>query len=125
MGKMSLQARLDSVRHAWAGLRELVKTEANARIHLAATMAVFALGILLGLDAVEWVALTLAVALVWMAEALNTALERLSDAITREVHPAIRAAKDMAAGAVLVAALGAAIVGILVLGPRLWALVAA
>lgn len=125
MGKMSLQARLKSVAHAWSGLCELVATEANARIHLAASLAVLALGLLCGLVAWEWVAIILAAALVWTAEALNSALERLADAVTRDIHPSIKAAKDMAAGAVLLAALAAAMVGVLVLGPRLWSLLAA
>lgn len=124
MGKMSLQARLKSLTHAWSGLCELMLTEANARIHLAATLAVLALGLLLGLEPWEWVAIILATALVWTAEALNTALERLADAVTRDIHPSIRAAKDLAAGAVLVAALAAAMVGALVLGPRLWSMLA-
>lgn len=125
MGKMSLQARLKSVTHAGSGLRELVATEANARIHLAASLAALALGLLLGLEAWEWVAIILAATLVWVAEALNSALERLADAVTRDIHPSIRAAKDMAAGAVLLAALAAAMVGLLVMAPRLWSLLAA
>lgn len=116
---------MKSVAHAWSGLRELVATEPNARVHLAASLAVVALGLLLGLTAWEWVAIILAAALVWTAEALNSALERLADAVTRDIHPSIRAAKDMAAGAVLVAALAAALVGVVVLGPRLWSLLAA
>jgi diacylglycerol kinase (ATP) len=124
MGKMSLQARWKSFTHAWSGLCELVVTEANARIHLAASLAVLALGLLLGLAPWEWVAIILATALVWTAEALNSALERLADAVTRDVHPSIRAAKDIAAGAVLAAAIAAAAIGALVLGPRLLSLFA-
>ncbi|MFN9355472.1 MAG: diacylglycerol kinase family protein, partial [Alphaproteobacteria bacterium] len=86
---------------------------------------VLALGLMLGLETWEWVAIILAATLVWMAEALNSALERLADAVTRDIHPSIRSAKDMAAGAVLLAALAAAMVGVLVLGPRLWSLLAA
>jgi diacylglycerol kinase len=61
-----------------------------------------------------------AVTLVLGAEAFNTALESLADAAVPEQHPLVGAAKDLAAGAVLVTAMGAAVVGLLVLGPHLW-----
>lgn len=118
----SLTARLRSLGHACTGLATLLRTQPNARLHAAASLAVTATGLWFGLAAAEWLWLLLAMVLVWMAEAFNTALEFLADAVTREQHPLIRQAKDVAAGAVLIAALGAAVIGTLVFGPHvlLW-----
>jgi diacylglycerol kinase (ATP) len=105
--------------YALEGLVALVRTQANARIHLAATLGVVALGIAVRLAAWEWVSIILAITIVWMAEALNTALEFACDVVTREVHPLIKAAKDIAAGAVLAAASGATLVGAIVFLPHI------
>ena len=67
----------------------------------------------------EWCLLILAMVAVWVVEALNTPVELLADAITKEFHPLIGQAKDVAAGAVLIAAIGAVVVGLIVFGPRL------
>jgi diacylglycerol kinase (ATP) len=107
--------------YAIRGVAFVVRTQANARLHLLATLAVCAAGILFGLDRMEWLGITLAIVLVWSAEAFNTALEQLADALHPEQHPAIGRAKDVAAGAVLIAALGAAVIGVLVFGPHLMA----
>lgn len=112
-----LSARLCSVRYALAGLRTLLRTQHNAWIHAVATLLVVAAALAFGLNAYEWLWLVVALALVWTAEAFNTALELLADAVTREQHPLIGQAKDVAAGAVLLAALAALVIGVLVLGP--------
>jgi len=114
----SVADRLHSFRYAFAGLRTLLRTQHNAWIHAAATVLVIAVALYFGLNAYEWLWLVLAMVLVWMAEAFNTALELLADAVTRERHPLIGQAKDVAAGAVLVTAIGAFIIGVLVLGPH-------
>jgi len=114
----SLTQRLRSFRYALAGLRTLLRTQHNAWIHAAATVAVIAAGGYFALSATEWLWLVLAMTLVWTAEAFNTALELLADAVTREQHPLIGQAKDVAAGAVLISALGALLIGVLVLGPH-------
>lgn len=111
--------RLRSFAYAWAGMRTLLRTQHNAWIHAAATLLVIAAGAYFRLAAGEWLWLVLAMALVWTAEAFNTALELLADAVTQEQHPLIGQAKDVAAGAVLLAALAALIIGALVLGPHL------
>jgi len=111
--------RLQSFKFAFKGLLTLVKSQPNARIHLLATLAVIIAGILLQVTAGEWCSLTLAMTAVWVAEALNTAIEQLADAVSPDFHPAIARAKDVAAAAVLIAALGAVIIAILVLGPPL------
>jgi diacylglycerol kinase (ATP) len=85
-------------------------------------VAVVATGLLLGVSRLEWGLLVLAMVVVWTAEIVNTALEFLGDATTADRHPLVAAAKDAAAGAVLVAAVGAALIGALVLAPRLAAL---
>ena len=116
----SFAARLHSFRYALAGLRTLLLTQHNAWLHAAATVVVVVAGLVLGLSRVEWCWLVLAMTLVWMAEALNTALEFLADAVTQEFHPLILQAKDVAAAAVLIAAIGALLIGLLVFGPHLW-----
>jgi diacylglycerol kinase (ATP) len=113
-----LSARIASVRHACAGLAAMVRDEHNTWIHLAATIGVLALGFAIGLTAGEWVSIIVAIVLVWMAEAFNTAFELLCDVVSPEFHPAVRTAKDVAAGAVLVSALGAAAIGALVFLPH-------
>ncbi len=115
-------ARLASFRHAWRGIVFLVRTQGNARLHLAATILVIVLGVVLHVTRGEWCLLALAAGPVWAAEALNTAVEYLSDHVCMEHHERIGRVKDLAAGAVLLAAIAAAIVGGIVFGPRLWAL---
>lgn len=117
----SFKQRLHSFRYALAGLRTLLRTQHNAWIHAAATLLVTGAGLYFGLGPAEWCWLVLATTLVWMAEALNTALEFLADAVTQEFHPLIRQAKDLAAAAVLIAAIGALLIGLLVFGPHVWA----
>ena len=104
---------------AFRGLGALVSTQLNARIHLAATVLVCALGFAFGLSRAEWSLLVAAIAIVWVAEGLNTALEFLADAVKPDYDPLVGKAKDVAAGAVLAAAIGAAAIGLLVLGPHL------
>jgi len=120
----SMEARsrtglLQSARCAVAGIVLLLKTQRNARIHAAATVAVLVLGTWLPLSVGQWKWLALAIALVWIAEALNTAIEVLSDALVQGPDPAVGRAKDAAAAGVLLAAGHAVVVGVLVFGPYL------
>lgn len=117
--RFSLNARLASFRHAFRGLGSLLRDEHNARIHLAATLAVLVLGLVAGVSRLEWALLLLAIALVWVAEALNSAVEHIADAVHPERHPLIGRAKDVAAAGVLVAAALAAAIGLLVFLPYL------
>jgi diacylglycerol kinase (ATP) len=119
--RFSVRARLESFRHAGAGVRHLVATQHNARIHLAFTLAVVTAGGFFGVSRLEWCALVLAIGLVWVAEAFNTALENLSDAAHPDPHPLVGRAKDVAAGGVLFAAIASVAIGLLVLGPHLLA----
>ena len=115
-------SRLRSVRHALAGIATLVRTQPNARIHLVVTLIVIAAGIACSLTALEWCVIVFAIIGVWVAEGLNTSLEFLADAVHPERHPLVGHSKDVAAGAVLIAALGAVAIGLLVFGPKLLAL---
>ena len=110
--RFSLRARLDSFRYAFDGLITMIFEQHNARIHLVVTLAVLALGLLTGLESIEWMMVILAICLVWMAEAVNTALETLADAAVPETHELVAKAKDVAAAAVLIAAAFSVIVAL-------------
>lgn len=113
--------RVQAFRHAFAGWWFVLRTQRNAWIHACATAAVLALGLWLGMERHAWALLLLAIGLVWLAEFLNTALEAVVDLASPEAHPLARVGKDVGAAAVLIAALTAAVVGLLVLGPPLLA----
>jgi diacylglycerol kinase (ATP) len=117
---MSRRFRLDSFVNAGRGVRVLL-AEANARVQLSVAAAVVGLGLWLEVGARDWALLVLAMGVVLASEAFNTALEALADRVAPERHPLVGRAKDVAAGAVLLASLAAALVGLLVLGPPLWA----
>ncbi len=103
---------------AFAGLRYLAASEHNAWLHLVATLSVVVIGLALGIDRGEWLWLVLAIGWVWTAEAFNTAIERLADRVSAERDSQIGIVKDLAAAGVLISAMGAAVIGLLVLGPR-------
>lgn len=113
------RSRLASFGHAFAGLAFLVRNEANMRIHLGVAAAVIVAGLWLHIDPADWRWLVIAMALVPMAEALNTGVEQACNAITREHRPEIKAAKDVAAAGVLIAAIAAALIGASVFVPAL------
>lgn len=110
----------NSFHHAWDGLRYVVRTQRNARIHLVALILAVGLGIVVGLSRLEWVILALVIGAVLVAEWFNTAIEVTIDLITVQYHPLAKVAKDAAAAGVLVTALVAIVVGILMLGVPLW-----
>lgn len=116
-----LQRRVLSFSHAFDGWRYVLLTQRNAWIHAGVSVMVFALAFWLDLPRFEWAILLLAMTLVWLAEFANTALEAVVDLVTPDYHPLAKTAKDVAAAAVLVGALGAALIGLLILGPPLWA----
>lgn len=96
--------------------------EPSGRVHLAAFGLTVITGLGLGLAALEWAVIALAAAGVVAAEALNTAVERLADRVSLEREEPIRLVKDIAAGGVLAATLGAVGAGLAIFGPKLWAL---
>jgi len=116
---LTFTGRLRSFRYALRGIAVMLRTQHNAWLHAAATVAVCAAGLALGLSAGEWCWIVLAIVAVWTAEALNTAFEFLTDVASPNFHPLAEKAKDVAAGAVLISALGAVAIGLLVLAPRL------
>lgn len=111
--------RAQSIRHALEGLRFLTRNEPNMRIHLGAALGVVAAGLWMGLGLAQWRWLIFAIAMVLMAEAFNTAVEQASNAVTGKFDPAIKAAKDVAASAVLIATLAAALIGASIFGSHL------
>lgn len=99
----------------------MLTTQPNAQLHLVAAMAVLGLGVFFEITRLEWCVLILTIAAVWITEALNTAVECLGDAVTREHDALIGRAKDISAGAVLIAAAAAVITGGLIFVPRVLA----
>jgi len=107
-----------SFRYATQGIIDLFHYENNARIHLFAAIAVVSAGFYFQLSRTEWALAIMQIALVWAAEAFNTALEKLADAVSPEYHPLIKSVKDLAAGGVLILAISAVIVGTLLFLPK-------
>ncbi|PHN07257.1 diacylglycerol kinase family protein [Flavilitoribacter nigricans] len=112
--------RLLSFKYAFQGLGDLFRTQPNARIHLAIAVLAIALGIWLGLTTTEWALICLCIGWVLAAEAFNTAIEYLTDLVSPDFNVLAGKAKDAAAAAVLLSAMGAALTGLWVLGPPLW-----
>jgi diacylglycerol kinase (ATP) len=117
--QFSFSGRIRSVSHAINGIKIVLVTQHNAWIHLAATLLVIIAGVYFSLTAAEWVWLVVAIVLVWVAEALNTAFELLCDVASPEFHPMVKKSKDVAAGAVLISAVGSIIVAAIVFLPYL------
>lgn len=115
----AFQARTKSFKYAFQGLYDLIASQPNARIHLAATLMAIFLGWFFRINASEWYAIIIVVGMVWAAEAFNTALEYLTDLVSPDYHPLAGKVKDVAAAGVLLAALTALIVGMLVFVPKL------
>jgi diacylglycerol kinase (ATP) len=117
--------RVQSFRYAIRGIGAMLRTESNARIHAIATIAAIAVGFAIGISRIEWLAITLSITAVWCAEGFNTAIESICDVASPDYHPKVEQAKDIAAGAVLITAIGAVVVGLLIFGRHLVALVVA
>ncbi len=115
-----LGRRVLSFRYAFEGWLYVVRSQRNAWIHALATFLVVIVAFWLGVSTFGWAILVLAIAVVWAAEMANTAVEAVVDLVSPDPHPLAKIAKDAAAGAVLVCAVGAAVAGVLILGPPLW-----
>ena len=113
-------SRLASFRHAFAGWWYMLRTQRNAWIHATISTLVFLAGLWLGLKRTEWAIILLTIALVWMAEFVNTALEAVVDLASPDLHPLAKIGKDVGAAAVLIGSIAAMVVGLLILGPPLW-----
>jgi diacylglycerol kinase (ATP) len=115
-----LHGRYNAFRHAFSGWWYVLRTQRNAWIHALISTAAFVVGLWLGLTTQEWAIIVLAMLGVWMAEFVNTAIEAVVDLASPQIHPLAKLSKDVGAAAVLIAALSAAIIGLLILGPPLW-----
>ena len=116
--KQEYKKIINSFKYAIEGFISSFKTERNMKIHILAMTIVIALGILLKLSKIEWCIITIAIVMVISAELFNTAIETVVDMISPEKNPKAKLVKDIAAGAVLVVAIGAAIIGFIVFGPK-------
>jgi len=114
-----MRKRIASFGYAFEGLAVMLRTQPNAWIHSCATLLVVGLGAWLGLPRGDWVLLVVAIAIVWVAEALNTGIEFLADAAVPDPHHLIKHAKDVSAAAVLLASIAAALIGAMVFLPHL------
>lgn len=119
MKKLSIKARLASFKNAGRGLTLFVRQEPNAWIHCGITVLVIIAGWFFHISTAEWLAVFFAIGLVFAAEAINTAVERLSDVVQPEKDERIRDVKDISAGAVLICAIAAALIGIIIFLPKL------
>lgn len=116
-----LITRARSFRYAFAGWWFVIRTQRNAWIHAVVSVAVLLVSTWLKLAARDWAIIVFAIAMVWTAEFINTALEAVVDlASHQEHHELARVGKDVGAAAVLIASLASALIGLLILGPPLW-----
>ncbi len=111
--------RIRSISHAINGIKIVLSTQHNAWVHAGATLVVIFAGFYFAVSNSEWIWLIVAIVMVWVAEALNTAFELLCDVASPEFHPIVKQSKDVAAGAVLVSAIGSVIIGLIVFFPYL------
>ncbi len=119
---IAMHRLIHSFSHAFAGIGHGLRTQGNLRIHVLAAGAVLIAGLFLQISTVEWAILAVTIMIVMSAELFNTAVEAAIDRVGYEPHPLSKIAKDTAAGAVLIGAIGAVVVGLLIFGPRLLAL---
>ena len=115
-----LKQMFKSIGIAFDGIIDLIKSENNAKVHLVSTIVVIIVGLKLQFLAIEWLWISLAIAGVWVAELINTSIEKLTDLISPEINPIAKKVKDYAAGAVLVMAIWAIFVFCLISLPHLW-----
>jgi diacylglycerol kinase len=112
-----LRRRVLSFKYAFNGISAFLYTEPHARIHAVATVLVTALGIWCHLSGTQWIAIVIVTGMVWITEMLNTIIEKMMDHLSPEYHPRVKWIKDVAAGAVLIAAIVALITGAVIFLP--------
>ena len=115
--KYDLKKQLRSFGYAWKGIQSCVGKEQNLSFHLIAAMTVIIAGIVLGITRTEWIMVVMCIGTVIAAELFNTAIEKLVDLVSPERHPVAGRVKDIAAGAVLICAVAAAIIGLIIFIP--------
>jgi diacylglycerol kinase len=114
------KSRSLSFRYAIGGWWYVIRTQRNAWIHAIISICVIGISFWLGLNRFDWTIIIIAIAMVWTAEFINTALEAIVDLASPEQHDLAKISKDVGASAVLIAAGSSAIIGIIILGPPLW-----
>lgn len=112
-----IKSRLSSFAYAFSGIKMAIRTEANMKIHLFVTTLVLLAAVLFDVTIMHWMILLLCIGWVLVTEMINSSIEALCDFTTKERHPKIKLIKDMAAGAVLISAIVASIVGLLIFLP--------
>ena len=117
--KFSVRKRLASFKHAFSGLRSLIKHEHNSRLHLIAALLVIGMGLILGVSRTEWMILVIIIAIVFITEILNSAIESLADYVSPEYSSIIKRVKDYCAAAVLISAITSVIVGLIIFLPKI------
>jgi len=119
-----IKSRLKAFGYAFSGWWFVIRTQRNAWIHMVVSISVILMSFILHITASSWALILLAIAMVWIAEFLNTALEAVVDLATNHQHHELaRVGKDVGAAAVLIAAVISVIIGLLILGPPLWAVI--
>ena len=118
-----LRARINAIRIAFDGLFYVLRTQPNVKVYGVITLAVILAGGLFGISRIEWIILAITIGFVWSAEAFNTAVETLVDLVSPEENVNAKIVKDSSAGAVLISAIISILVGLLIFGPRIWALI--
>ena len=118
------RSRIKAFGYALTGWWYVIRTQRNAWIHMIVSIAVILMSLILRIPPASWALILLAIAMVWIAEFLNTALEAVVDlASNHQQHELARLGKDVGAAAVLIAAVSSVIIGLLILGPPLWAVI--
>ena len=113
---------INSFKYALQGFASSFRTERNMKIHVVATILVIILGIYLKLNLIEWSIITIAIVIVISAELFNTAIETIVDMVSPQKNEKAKLAKDISAGAVLILAIGSAIVGFIIFLPKIIAI---
>lgn len=117
--RFSVKKRMLSFRYAFSGIKAAIRTQHNIWIHLTAAVLVLVFGFLFRLSTFEWIAISMAIGMVLSAEIFNSAIELLTDMVSPEINPKAGRVKDMAAGAVLIAAITAAVIGLIIFAPKI------
>ena len=112
--------RYNSFKYAIAGIREVFDSQVNMKIHFVIACMCVVAGFYFSLSHIEWCLIVVAIMAVFSAELFNTSIEHLTDLVSPEHHPLAGKAKDAAAGGVLIAAVGALIIGLLVFLPKVF-----
>ena len=117
--RLKTKKLINSFKYAFTGIKTSFKTEQNMKVHILIMLLVILAGIILKIDALDWIILIIMISLVISAELFNTTIETVVDMITKEKNEKAKIAKDVAAGAVLVLAIGSVIIGFIIFIPKI------